>query len=338
MREDANSLKGRQFADQLKNRVLSLLVILTLLLGFALIAKAAETNYPKKKIDWIVPFPPGGGYDMYSRAIAKTLPKYLPNKVNIIVKNVSGAGGRRGAAVLYRSKPDGYTIGILNPLGLATNDFVKKSTQFNIFEYTYLATCSRGIGGILVAAHSKFKSIEDLQKAEKVKFATGGRGSGSWLSGILVKQIMGVPVHMVSGYLGTKEYITALLRKDADAVALGHTDELISYCRGGEIKVLMTFSREPWELMPSVPTLRGTPYEELADFLNDRVIAGPPGLPDEIAGILENSLSRALHDPDLQAWSKKTDNPLFILGAIKTVINLKENMVLIRKYEKFFKD
>ena len=75
---------------------------------------AAGKGFPEKIITWIVTYPPGGGFDTYARAIAKRMPKYLPKKVQIVIKNSPGAGGRYGTNLLYRAKPDGYTIGILN--------------------------------------------------------------------------------------------------------------------------------------------------------------------------------------------------------------------------------
>ncbi len=239
---------------------------------------------------------------------------------------------------MYRSKPDGYTIGMLNPVGLIAADLVKESTQYDLAKFSYLATCGRGIAGVYVSAQSGFSTIEDMQKAEKVKFATSGRGSGTWLWGTLVKGLLNVPVHMVSGYLGTSEYVAALIRKDVDAFAIGFASPLIPYCQAGEIKPILLFSREPWELMPGAATLKGTPFEELEDFNNDRVIAGPPGMPDEIRRILENSLLKALADLDLLAWSKKTLNPLYIKNAEETRASIKESMRLAEEYRSVFRD
>jgi tripartite-type tricarboxylate transporter receptor subunit TctC len=297
-----------------------------------------KTDYPNKRIDWIVTYAPGGGYDTYSRAIAKILPKYLPHRVNIVIKNVAGAGGRRGSAVLYRSKPDGYTLGMLNPIGLMTSDVVKKSVEFDITKYTYIATCVRGVPGIFVRADSAFKTIKDMQNAESVKFASSGRGSGTWLWGKLIEGLWGIRIHMVSGYLGTSEYITALLRKDVDAFTIGFTSPLIPYFKSGEIRPLLIFTRELWDLVPEAPTLKGTPFGELGDFSNDRVIAGPPGLPKGIVHILEKAILNTLHDPELQEWSRTTNNPLFVRNAEETQAALHKTLNLVTKYKDFFKE
>ena len=128
-----------------------------------------ETDFPKKRITWIVTYPPGGGYDTYSRAIARVLPKYLPNEVDVLVKNVNGAGGRRGTAFLYRSKPDGYTIGMLNPGGLISSDLVKVSSDYDLDKFEFLATCSQSVALLYVRTGSKYSSLEKMQKADRVE-------------------------------------------------------------------------------------------------------------------------------------------------------------------------
>ena len=328
----------RRKIDRYRSRSLPSLLVLVFVIGLIIPGFGQINEYPKKPIVCIVPYQPGGGYDTYSRAIAKILPQYLPHHVKIVIKNVAGAGGRQGAATLFRSKPDGYTIGLLNLIGLFSSEFVKKSNQYDADKFTYLATCSRGTPGLYVSAHSDFKTIEDLQKQERIRFASGGRGSSTWLWGMLTKGILDIPVYMISGYLGTSDYVTAVLRKDAEALVLGFSSAVIPYCRAGELKPIIIFSREPLEWLPEAPLVAGTPYEQLADLKNDRVFAAPPGLPEEILEILEKSLLEAMNDPDLKAWSRETNNPFFIDDAAGTWKSIQEMRILLKKYEKFLKD
>ena len=91
-------------------------------------AKAAQpVDFPQKNITWIVPFGPGGGYDTYSRAVAKVMPKYLPKNIDIIIRNIPGAGTMKATLILNRSKPDGYTLGILDIQALSCLKAIGKS-------------------------------------------------------------------------------------------------------------------------------------------------------------------------------------------------------------------
>lgn len=338
MKEEQSGRGSRREIVRWRSRSLPFCLVLVFVIGLNVPGFGQKNEYPKKPIVWIVPYQPGGGYDTYSRAIAKILPQYLPHNVKIVVKNVAGAGGRQGAATLFRSKPDGYTIGLLNPIGLFSSEFVKKSNQYDADKFTYLATCSRGTPGLYVSAHSDFNTIEDLQKQERIRFASGGRGSSTWLWGMLTKGILDIPVYMISGYLGTSDYVTAVLRKDAEALVVGFSSAVIPYCRAGELKPIIIFSREPLNGLPEAPLAAGTPYEQLADLKNDRVLAAPPDLPEEIAKILEKSLLEAMNDPDLKAWSRETNNPFFIDDAAGTLKSIQDLWALLKKYEKFLKD
>ena len=140
--------------------------LLSFVPAFIFTPAASASGFPEKPIKWIVPFSPGGGFDTYSRAISRVMPKYLPNKVNVVVKNVPGAGSRMGTSMLYRSKPDGYTIGILNTMGLIALNVVKKAKHYDLNKFTYLGIIARDFGGIYVSAQSSFHTLKDLQNAK----------------------------------------------------------------------------------------------------------------------------------------------------------------------------
>ena len=73
---------------------------------------AQDTFYKGKTIRLIVAFSAGGGFDTYSRAIARHLAKHIPGNPAIIVDNMTGAGGIIQANYMYlQAKPDGLTIG-----------------------------------------------------------------------------------------------------------------------------------------------------------------------------------------------------------------------------------
>src|SRR5258708_39633202 len=76
--------------------------------------RAASADYPNKPIRFIIPYAPGGGFDVYVRVIAPVMEQFLPRKVNIVPVNVAGGGGAKGLAQLYRAQPDGYPLGNLN--------------------------------------------------------------------------------------------------------------------------------------------------------------------------------------------------------------------------------
>src|SRR4029450_2608692 len=69
---------------------------------------ARAQAYPVRTITLIVPFPPGGGTGVAARIVADHMSRTLGQQV--IVQNVSGAGGTTGSIRAMRADPDGYTM------------------------------------------------------------------------------------------------------------------------------------------------------------------------------------------------------------------------------------
>src|SRR6266571_6709514 len=103
---------------------------LILILLYVLLASCAQQkdvgSFPARNISIIVPFKPGGGFDLQARMLAPFLEKYLPNKIHVVIENVSGAGGKMAAVQLGRSGPNGYTIGLI---GLESIAFMRAAGQ-----------------------------------------------------------------------------------------------------------------------------------------------------------------------------------------------------------------
>src|ERR1051326_470294 len=74
---------------------------------------AGQTNfYEGKSIRFIVGFSAGGGYDAYTRTIARHISKHIPGNPPAVVDNMPGAGSLIAANNMYKAaKPDGLTIG-----------------------------------------------------------------------------------------------------------------------------------------------------------------------------------------------------------------------------------
>ena len=143
-------------------------ILLVVLVGTLSIGYAKQEAYPARDIVWIVPFSPGGGYDTYARGIIPYLEKYLPRKVNVVVKNIRGAGGVTGVSHLYKSKPNGYTLGYAAYPGMA----VVKMTMdvgFDPGKLTPLAKIAVSPQALFVAGNSPFKSLKDLKRKGKIK-------------------------------------------------------------------------------------------------------------------------------------------------------------------------
>src|SRR5437763_14192900 len=94
--------------------------------------------FPTKNIQFIIPYAPGGGFDVYVRLIGPVMEKYLPNRVSIVPVNIAAGGGSRGVAQLYRSKADGYSIGILNVPGMFILQQQQGTAAYDLSRFSWI--------------------------------------------------------------------------------------------------------------------------------------------------------------------------------------------------------
>lgn len=263
-----------------------------------LLPSPATAAFPDRNITLIVTFSPGGGYDSIARAIGRSMQKFLPDGVNVIVKNVTGAGGVRGTVAVYRAKPDGYTIGHLQSAGMLGLQILRGADKvgFDMTKMSWLAQVGADAFGIIVSRKGKFKSLEDLQKAERVRWGTTGIGAGRWFAEYFSARTFGIDFDVVAGYRGTGEELPALIRGDFDAWAqpIDHPS-VVQYLKEELLPVVQLADKRAINA-PSVPTAKELGYD--FRFADVRSMGGPPGIPADRAKILEDLLLKAMNDED----------------------------------------
>ena len=282
-----------------------------ILLGAAVLGLAAslplsqaQAAFPDRNITIIVPFSPGGGYDGIARAVARSMKKYVPKGVNIIVKNVTGAAGRRASVFMYRAKPDGYTIAHFQASGMLGDQMLSDTpVGFETSKFTWLARVGADAFGLHVSAKGPHKSIEDLQKAKRVTWGVEGIGVGRWMGSFLAAKAYGIDFHVVAGYRGTGESLPALLRGDFDVWAqpIDH-NSVISYL-GTDLRPVAQLDKKRAVNAPDVKTSYETGQN--LSFSDLRAFGGPPGIPADRAKILEDLLLKAMRDDLYIAWKKQ---------------------------------
>lgn len=267
---------------------------------------AAASDFPSENIRWIVTYSPGGGFDLMSRAIARSMKKYLPEDVHVVIKNISGGGGRTGAVSLYRSKPDGYTVGILDIGGLIGPQLVDPSgLNYDMDEFTYLARVANEPYTVFVSAKSKYEALEDMKQVERLTWGSEGIGTGRWLPSYLAAKSLGLKFDVVAGYRGTGESLPALIRGDFDAW-LNPADHpsVVPVLESGDVRCVIHLGAERAKACPETPTAKEVGVEAVIEIL--RLVVAPPDLPADRAAQLEELLVKAMNDEEFKAWVGKT--------------------------------
>ena len=170
-----------------------------------------EAAYPEKPITMIVVNSAGGGVDGLNRAIASRLEKILG--VPMVVKNETGSGGRKGSISLFKSTPDGYTIGMPHFAAFLYDKVLagrKLPIDYEKFEVLMRADTTEFF--ILVNKNSPYKSIQDFKMAGKpIKFAGSGVGNPSWLQPTALASVVGFKISFVTGHKNLREGALASL-------------------------------------------------------------------------------------------------------------------------------
>jgi tripartite-type tricarboxylate transporter receptor subunit TctC len=264
--------------------------------------------FPAKPINFIIPYAPGGGFDIYVRLVGPVMEKYLPNKVSIVPVNIAAGGGSRGVAQLYRSRPEGYTIGILNIPGMFILQQQQGSAAYDLSRFSWIGTMGEGERyAISVGAKSPLKSYADLKALSAkrpVKLSVTGPEGTAYAATMIGTQLLGIRPQLISGYKGSVDYVVAAIRGDSDAV-IAALPTTLRFMRGGQVRVLASF--ETHSSIPGIPDATSLGQPELDKISIERLVGAPPGLPLPIQNLLASVLAKALNDPVVVKWAKDND-------------------------------
>jgi len=271
-------------------------------------AQSAPAGFPNKNIQFVIPYAPGGGFDVYVRVIAPVMEKYLPNKVNIVPINVASGGGSRGVAQLYRSKPDGYTFGILNVPGMFILQQQQGAGAYDLAKFSWIGAMGEGERYVIaVGSKSPLKTFADLKALSAkrpVKLSVTGPEGTAYAATMIGTRLLNLKTQLITGYKGSADYVVAAIRGDSDAV-IAAIPTTLRFVRGGTVRVLASF--ETKSSFPGVPDATALGQPELDNISVERVVAGPPGMPADIQNTLSMALGKALADPVVVKWAKEND-------------------------------
>jgi tripartite-type tricarboxylate transporter receptor subunit TctC len=268
---------------------------------------AAQTEYPERPIEMIVPWGAGGGTDAVGRIFASLLERELGQPVNVV--NRTGGSGVVGHSAIANAQPDGYTLGVMTvEIAMMHHQGL---TDLTFEDYTVLALVNADPGGVMVSADSEYQTLEDLLAAIKEQpegtFKASGTGQGGiWhlgLAGWLLSE--GVDPNKVA-WVPSQGAAPGL----ADMVAGGVDIVTSSLAEGralieaGKVRPLAHMGEERSTLFPDVPTLKeatGSDWTVAAW----RALVGPKGLPEDVKAKLVSAIETAYNSAEFQDFMKE---------------------------------
>ncbi|MGE4283316.1 MAG: tripartite tricarboxylate transporter substrate binding protein [Clostridia bacterium] len=302
-------------------------------------AKSAASDWPKKPIQVIVPYNPGGDSDFNARAYAKRLEKELGQPV--VVSNMAGNGGAVGSRQVKESDPDGYTV-----LAYHVSMFVNQAvgaTDYGLEAFELACISGRNGGSVVtVNANSPYKTLKDLMDASAAKpdeltFAANIGASTSVMASSFNRA--GGAFNLVD--MGdASERVSALMGGHIDVIpnALGTA---IPYIDSGDFRALAIIEDERNPLYPDLPTAIEQGYEG-ASLPIFYFFAFPDGTPKEIVDKFAAAVEKVNKIPDYQNEIKTAflQTPYFAKGEEaqnilekqqEEILAMKEDLLKVKK-------
>ena len=267
-------------------------------------AVSAQT-WPTKPLKWIVPFPPGGPTDTFSRAVAQGLGEALGQSV--VIENRGGAGGGLGMDALAKSAPDGYTIGLSTTGTHAINPalYGAKIPYDALKDFTPLTLAVSYINILVINAGNPVKSVKELvdfakANPDKVTFGSAGNGSSNHLSGEVLKTLTGAPMQHIP-YKGSAPALTDVMAGNITFM-YDIPNASLPHVRAGRLRALAVTSARRSPYVPEIPTMEeaGVPGYSSAGSDLWFGIMGPAGIPKPIVARLNAELIKVMRSPAMR--------------------------------------
>ena len=264
-------------------------------------AAFAQSNYPSKPINFIVPYGAGGSADSRSRQLAQKMSLIL--KQPIVIDNKPGAGGNIGTEAIVRSAPDGYTIGMGNFAPMAVNKTLFGNLRYDPeTDLTPIILIEKGPLVLVVNPNSPFKTVQDIVQAAKAKpgvltFSSGGIGGSHQLSAELFELNAGIQMIHVP-YKSGSAALTDLMAGNVDLM-FDQMYSAVPSIKADKIRPLAITSKKRSPLLPNVPSFVELGYPKV-EVLNWQGLIAPKGTPKAIIDKLNAAANEALKDPQLR--------------------------------------
>lgn len=275
-----------------------ILLALATVLGVIAPDARAQDAYPSRPITVVVPFSAGGTTDIVARLMAEHMSRTVGQQ--LVVENVTGAGGTLGVTRVSRAAPDGYTI-LMGNLGTQAAS-VGLYPKLAYDPRTDFEPIMNSASTPMLVVAKKDLPVKDFKEfvaylkanAPKMNYGTGGVGSTSHLTCLFLETLVGVkPQHVP--YRGSGPALTALLGGQVDYVC-DQTVGIVPTVQAKQANGLVVAVPQCLAVVPDVPTSaeQGLPQFQATGW---NALFAPKGTPKEIVAKLNSAARAALADP-----------------------------------------
>jgi len=284
-------------------------------------ANGAAKDWPTKQITIIVPWAPGASTDMTPRTLGPRMSKILGVPIQVV--NKPGGSGIIGTLEAVKAPPDGYTL-LMDCGGTSSIQAAwSENLPYKVEERSYIARVIAAPLVLIVPASSPYKTVEDLVQAHRTNPAgiTFGVIGGTGVPDVDIAQFRAAMVAKGIDISKARPVTYKGSGEVGPAIAGGHISYSFttpSACKAlvdaGKIRALAVSTAKRYSGLPNVPTTIEAGYPSV-DMVYWAGFGGPPGLPANVAKIVDNAAKEALADPDVIAKLDKLGiEPFYLSG------------------------
>ena len=303
-----------------RNRLFS--AAATAALGLASFGSAVQADeaavaefYQGNTVELLVGYSAGGGYDAYSRTLARHIGKHIPGNPDVIVKNVPGAGSLVLMNQLANSLPsDGSVFGAVNS-GMAYEPlFANDKAQFETNDMSWIGNLNIEVALGIARKDAGAESIYDLRDTRITMGATGAGANTNVIPRVL-SEIYDLQIDVIAGYPGAADVRLAVERGEIDGIGMSALSSTLARTPewlepDSDYVVLWQVASERSEQLPDVP-LAGDMAETdeqrmavellIARLAMGRPFVAPPGVPADRLEALRTAFMATVEDPEFLA-------------------------------------
>jgi tripartite-type tricarboxylate transporter receptor subunit TctC len=281
-------------------------------------ASAQSDFYRGKTINIMVGFGSGGVYELYSRLLARYLPKFLPGSPAVVVQNMTGAGGVRAANYVFSAAAkDGTYIASVNQ-GAAMYQLLEgEGVAYDLTKAHWLGSMGSSNNVLYVWYSTGVKTLKDAKQTEVVLAGSGVISDADIYPSVL-NAIAGTKFRVIDGYQGTNDSNLAIERGEVMGRGGGAYSNLVrtkpDWLRERKINILSQVGLSKDPDLPDVPLLTeiGLTEEDrqIASVVTLPTVIGynqwvAPEVPSDRLLALRSAYAAALSDPELLSDAEK---------------------------------
>ncbi len=294
-------------------------------------AQDAAAFYKTHTLTLGSPNSPGGGYDIYLRALARHMGKYLPGNPTVVVQNMPAAGGMTLANQLYNTLPkDGSYIGMVRGTAIQEQVYQTPQVAFDGRKFAWIGNMNSDRDACIVSAGSGVHAIGDFY-THQIIVGASGVGAQSYSFPVVYQKLLGMKFKVISGYPGTPERMIALERGEitgACGISLSLLQSQFSrLLKEGRVRLIAQGALRADPRYPDVPNIldqaKTADVRQALEFLYlplalGRSLAAPPEIPQDRLAVLRQATAQTMQDPDFLADAKTLDIDIAPMGADET--------------------